>query len=188
MYQTSDLRNGLKIELEGNPYTVTYFQFVKPGKGTAFTRVKLRNLLNGNTLERTWRSGETLEPADIEEHNMQYLYNDGEAWFFMNQETFEQVGIQKESIADVTPWLLEEAMCVVMFYKGRAVSVVPPTFVELQITYTEPGARGNTATGTNKQAVLSTGASVGVPLFIENGEFIRIDTRTGEYVERVGKK
>ena len=188
MYQTSDIRNGLKIEIEGYPYEVVYFQFVKPGKGTAFTRVKMKNLMTGNVLERTYRSGETLEPADVETVTMQYLYNDGENWFFMNQENFETIPVPEVALGDKKLFLLDEAMCQVMLYKGRPVSVELPTFVELEVTYTEPGARGNTASaGQTKSATLSTGAVVSVPLFVENGEFLRIDTRTGEYVERVKK-
>ena len=187
MYQTSDIRNGLKIEMDGYPWTVVYFQFVKPGKGTAFTRIKMKNLITGSVLERTYRTGETLEPADVEEVTMQYLYKDGEDWLFMNQETYEQVPIGKAALGDSAQWLLDEATCRVMMYKGRPVSVEVPTFVELEVTYTEPGARGNTATGTGKSATLSTGAVVQVPLFIEQGEVLRIDTRIGEYVERVKK-
>lgn len=187
MYQTSDIRNGLKVELEGSPWVVTYFQFVKPGKGTAFTRVKFKNLLNGSTLERTFRTGESLEPADVEEVPMQYLYNDGESYNFMNQETFEQIPVSAEAVGENKQWLLDEMECRVMLYKGRPVSIEVPTFIELECTYTEPGARGNTATGTNKSATLSTGAVVQVPLFVEQGEILRIDTRTGEYVERVKK-
>jgi elongation factor P len=186
-YQTSDIRNGLKIEMDGYPWSVVYFQFVKPGKGTAFTRVKLKNLMTGNVIERTFRSGESLEEADIEEHTMQYLYKDDESFYFMNQENFEQTPIPVSVVGEQALWLLDEAMCKVMFYKGRPVSIEGPTFVELEVTYTEPGARGNTATGTGKAATLSTGAVVQVPLFIEQGEWLRIDTRTGEYVERVKK-
>ena len=187
MYQTSDIRNGLKVELEGSPWVVTYFQFVKPGKGTAFTRVKFKNLLNGSTLERTFRSGESLEPADVEEVPMQYLYNDGENYNFMNQENFEQIPVSAQAVGDNKRWLLDEMECRVMLYKGRPVSLEVPTFIELECTYTEPGARGNTATGTGKSATLSTGAVVQVPLFVEQGELLRIDTRNGEYVERVKK-
>jgi elongation factor P len=186
-YQTSDIRNGLKIEVDGAPWVVVYFQFVKPGKGTAFTRLKMKNLLTGNVLERTYRTGEVLEPADVEEHTMQYIFHDGENYNFMNQETFEQIPIPESALGDQKQWLLDEMICRVMFYKGRPVSVEVPTFVELEITYTEPGSRGNTVTGTGKAATLSTGAVVSVPLFIEQGERIRVDTRTGEYVERVKK-
>ncbi len=184
---TADIRNGLKLEMDSAPWIVVYFQFVKPGKGTAFTRVKIKNLLNGNVLERTWRSGESLELADVEEHKMSYLYNDGESWFFMNNETFEQIPLNDAQMGDNKKWLLENMECKVLFYKGNAVSIEVPTFIELDITYTEPGARGNTATGTLKNATLSSGAVVQVPLFIENGECIRIDTRTEAYVERVKK-
>ena len=187
MYQTSDIRNGLKIEMDGYPWTVVYFQFVKPGKGTAFTRVKMKNLITGNVIERTFRTGETLEPADIEEVKMTYLYNDGESWFFMNQESFEQVAVSPEALGENKNWLLDEMECKVLLYKGRPVSLEVPTFIDFQITYTEPGVRGNTAQGTTKSATLSTGAEIQVPLFIERDEWIRIDTRTGEYVERVKK-
>jgi elongation factor P len=187
-YQTSDIRNGLKIELEGYPYEVVYFQFVKPGKGTAFTRVKMKNLLTGNVLERTYRTGETLEPADVETVTMQYLYKDGDTFYFMNQENFEQIPVPESVVGDRKNFLLDEAMCQVMLYKGRPVNIEVPTFVELEVTYTEPGARGNSASGgTTKQATLHTGAVVNVPLFIEQGEWLRVDTRTGEYVERVKK-
>lgn len=185
MYQTSDIRNGLKIEMDGYPWIVTYFQFVKPGKGTAFTRVKMKNLITGSTLERTFRTGETLEPADIEEVTMQYLYNDGESWYFMNKESFEQIPIGEAVLGQTKNWLVDEMECRVLLYKGRPVQVEGPTFVELQITYTEPGVRGNTAQGTTKSATLTTGAEIQVPLFIDQDEFVRIDTRTGEYVERV---
>ena len=183
----SDIRNGLKVEMEGYPWEIVYFQFVKPGKGTAFTRMKFKNLINGRVNEGNYRTGETLEPADIETLEMQYLYNDGENFLFMNQESFEQIPVSQAAMGESKNVLVDEMMCRVIVYKGTPVSVELPTFVELQITYTEPGVRGNTAQGTNKQAILSTGASVGVPLFIDQGEWIRIDTRTGEYVERVKK-
>jgi elongation factor P len=187
MYQTSDIRNGLKVEMDGYPWIIVYFQFVKPGKGTAFTRVKLKNLMTGNVLERTFRTGEQLEPADVEELNMQFLYKDGEGWHFMNQETFEQMPLSEEVLGDNKQWLVDEMHVRLMMYKGRPVSIEVPTFVELQVEYCEPGARGNTATGTTKLAKFSTGAEVQVPLFIDQGEWLRIDTRTGQYIERVKK-
>lgn len=187
MYSTSDIKNGLKIEMDGYPWTVVYFQFVKPGKGTAFTRVKMKNLITGNVIERTFRTGEQLEQADVEEVNMTFLYKDPEGWIFMNQENYEQVTVSEEALGDNKNWLLDEMQCKVLLYKNRPVSVEIPTFVEYQITYTEPGVRGNTAQGTTKSATLSTGAEIQVPLFLERDEWIRVDTRTGEYVERVKK-
>lgn len=187
MYETSDIRNGLKIELDNQPWTVTYFQFVKPGKGTAFTRTKLKGLLSGNTVERTFRTGEKLQPADVEERSMQYLYNDGEDYHFMNTETFEQVAISEKVLGKSTRFLLDEMITSVLFYKGNPVNIDLPNFVELEVTYTEPAVKGNTAQGATKTAELSTGATVNVPLFIETGEVLKIDTRDGSYVERVRK-
>lgn len=185
MYQTFDIRKGLKIEMDGAPWVVTDFQFVKPGKGQAFTRTKLKNLITGNVLDRTFKTGETLEPAQVEEHDMQYLYSDGEAFHVMNTETYDQIAISASVVGDQARWLVEEMIVKVLFYKGLPVSLELPNFVELEITYTEPGIKGNTAQGATKQATLSTGATVNVPLFVEQGEWVRIDTRTGEYVERV---
>jgi elongation factor P len=187
MYQTSDIKKGLKIEIDGYPWVVTEFLFVKPGKGVAFTRTKLKNLITGATLDRTFRTGEKMEPADVEEKDMQYLYTDGEFFHFMDTETFEQVGISPEPIGDAVNFLLEEMVTRVLFFKGQAVGIELPNFVELEITYCEPGVRGNTAQGSTKPATLSTGAEVQVPLFVENGEWIKIDTRDGSYVERVKK-
>jgi elongation factor P len=187
MYDTSDIRNGLKVEIDDQPYTVTYFQFVKPGKGTAFTRTKLKSLLSGNVLDRTFRSGERLAPADIEEHEMQYLYPEGTNRVFMNTESYEQVHIEDTVLGDDARWLVDEMMVHVLFWRGRPINIELPNFVELEITYCEPGIKGNTATGASKTAELSTGATVQVPLFVEQGEFIKIDTRTGDYVERVRK-
>ena len=187
MYETSDIRNGLKVEIDGAPWTITYFQFVKPGKGCAFTRTKMKNLITGSTLERTFKTGEKLEPAQVEEFPMQYLYSDGESWHFMNLETFDQVAIPEAGVGDAKNYLVEEMEVNVLFYKGNPVSIDLPNFVELQITYCEPGVKGNTAQGGTKPAELSTGLTVNVPLFIENGEWLKIDTRTGAYVERVKK-
>ena len=185
MYQTSDIKNGLKVEIDGQPYIVTYFQFVKPGKGQAFTRTKLKNMLNGNVLDRTFKSGETLEPADITEGAHQYMYNDGESFHFMNLETFDQIEMPPEAVGDAKNFLVEEMQVDVMFYKARPVSVALPNFVELAIEYCEPGVKGNTAQGATKPATLTTGYSVNVPLFIEQGEVLKVDTRTGEYSSRV---
>jgi elongation factor P len=185
MYKTADIRNGLKIELDAAPFVVVYFQFVKPGKGTAFTRTKLKNILTGAVIERTFRTGESLEPADIVEADMQYMYNDGEDYHFMNTETFEQIGIAASVLGEDADFLLEQAIVRVLFYKGRAVNIELPNFVELEVTYTEPAVRGNTSQGATKVAEFSTGAKVNVPLFIETGEVLRIDTRDRCYVERV---
>lgn len=187
MYSTSDIRNGLKIELDGQPFTVVYFMFVKPGKGTAFTRTKLKNLLNGNVIERTFRTGEKLEEADVATNEMQYLYNDGEAFHFMNTETYEQVAIQNAVIGDASDFLLEEMKVEVLFYKGNPVNIELPPFVELEVVYTEPAVKGNTSQGATKEAELQTGAKVQVPLFIERGDYLKIDTRERAYVERAKK-
>ena len=186
MYSVSDIKKGLKVEIDGKPYNVVYFQFVKPGKGQAFTRTKLKNLLNGSVLERTFKIVEKLKPADVSSATMQYLYNDGEAFHFMNTETFDQIAIETDTIGDDAKWLVEEMEVEVLFWGGNPVNIDLPNFVELQITYCEPGARGNTAQGATKSATLSTGATIkGVPLFVNVGDVLKIDTRTGEYVSRV---
>ena len=186
-YETSDFRNGLKVEIDGNPYEMVYFQFVKPGKGTAFTRTKLKNMLTGSVIERTYRTGETLLAADIEEIPAQYLYTDGEFYHFMQPENFEQFAVEADKVSEIVGFLTENLDVSVVFFKGKPVTVNLPYFIESEITYCEPGARGNTATGVTKPATLATGAIVQVPLFIEQGEIIRVDTRTGAYVSRVGK-
>ncbi len=185
VYETSDFRNGLKVEIDGSPYIVTYFQFVKPGKGTAFTRTKLKNLMTGAMLERTYRTGEKLQAADIEEHTMQFLYADTEFHHFMNTETYEQVAVSNGGIEEESKYLTENLEVTLLFFKGRAISVGLPNFVEDEIAYCEPGVRGNTATGATKPATLACGATVQVPLFVENGERIRVDTRENKYVARV---
>ncbi|MFT4978163.1 MAG: elongation factor P [Myxococcota bacterium] len=184
-YQTSDFRNGLKIELDNNPYVMTYFQFVKPGKGTAFTRTKLKHMISGSVIERTFRSGETVEAADVEEREMEYLYNDGEFFHFMNTETFAQVRIPETTLGDDALFLTENIQIQVLFYKGVAANIELPNFIESEITYCEPGVKGNTATGATKPATITPGAIVQVPLFVEQNERIRIDTRTKAYVSRV---
>jgi len=184
MYSTSDIRNGLKVEIDGQPYMVTYFQFVKPGKGCAFTRTKLKNMLSGNMLDRTYKTGESLEPADITDATFQYLYEDGEYFHFMNTETFDQLPMEPKAVGDAKNFLVEQMEVNVMFFRGNPVSIDLPNFVELQINYTEPGVKGNTAQGATKPATLTTGHTVNVPLFVENEEWLKIDTRTGEYVER----
>ena len=187
MYDTSDFRNGLKVEIDGTPYLMVYFQFVKPGKGTAFTRTKLKNMLTGAVIERTFRTGEKVKAADVDERTMQFMYEDGEFHHFMNTETYEQVQIPSDSIADEAKYLTDDLEVTVLFYKDRPVSISLPNFIESEIVYCEPGVRGNTAQGATKPAELACGATVQVPLFVEQGEVIRVDTRTGQYVSRVQK-
>lgn len=187
MASTSDLRKNLKILVDNEPYVIVEAQFVKPGKGTAFTKCKIKNLITGAVLERTWRSGESVDLADTENRRMEYLYAEGEHFVFMDQETYDQVHIEKEILGDDAQWLIDNLPVEVLFFNGRPVGVELPTFVELQITHCEPGVRGDTATGASKPATLSTGAVVQVPLFVNEGEWLKIDTRTGEYVERVKK-
>ena len=186
MYQTSDIRKGLKVELDGNPFVVVEFQFVKPGKGCAFTRTKLKNLITGAVLDRTYKTGEALIPADIAEVEMQYMYK-ADDYFFMSLEDFDQIPVSAEVLGEATNWLVEEMVVKILMFRSRPVSVELPNFVELEIEYCEPGVRGNTAQGATKPATLTTGAIVKVPLFVERGEWLKIDTRTGEYIERVKK-
>ena len=186
-YQTSQFRNGLKVEIDGTPYNMVYFQFVKPGKGTAFTRTKLKNMLTGAVIERTFRTGETVTAADVETVDMEFLYSEGEDFHFMNMESYEQISIPKETIVDESKFLVENISCEVLYYKGRPVNIDLPNFVEAEITICDPGVKGNTANGGSKPATISSGAVVQVPLFVEQGEWIKVDTRTKEYVGRVKK-
>ena len=186
-YETADFRNGLKVEIDGNPYIITYFQFVKPGKGTAFTRTKLKNMLSGNVIERTYRTGETLKAADVEEQALQYMYVDDQFFHFMNPESYEQVAVEKAAVGDSADFLTENLECTVLFYKGKPVNLDLPYFIESKITYCEPGVKGNTATGATKPATLECGAVINVPLFIEQDEVIQVDTRTRDYVKRISK-
>ena len=185
MYDTADIRKGLKIEIDGSPYTVVDFQFVKPGKGNSFTRTKLQNLVSGAVLDRTWRSGEKLQEAHLEERRMQFLYQDEGGFHFMDQDNYEQMALTPEEVGEDARFLLENLVAAVLLFKGRAVSLSLPIFVELEVVDTEPGLRGDTASGGRKPATMNTGAVISVPLFIERGERLKIDTRTGEYVERV---
>ena len=184
-YSTSEFRGGLKIILDGDPYSIVENEFVKPGKGQAFNRVRVRNLKTGRVIERTFRSGESVEAADIFELDVQYLYNDGEFWHFMNPETFEQHACSRESVEEEAKWMKEEDMCQMMLYNGEPLTVRPPNFTELRIVETDPGVRGDTSGGGGKPATLETGAVVRVPLFVNKDELIKVDTRTGEYVSRV---
>jgi elongation factor P len=183
-YSTNEFKSGLKILLENTPYAIVENEMVKPGKGQAFNRVKVRNLKNGKVTERTFKSGDTVEAADVVETEMQYLYTDGEFWTFMNPETFEQYTAGKEALGDNAVWLKDGMSCTVMLWNGEPLTVTPPAHVELQVVETDPGVRGDTATGGAKPAKLETGAVVRVPLFINEGEYIRVDTRTGEYIAR----
>ena len=184
-YSSNELRSGLKVMLDNDPCAIIDCDFVKPGKGQAFTRVKLRNLLSGRVVERTFKSNESLTGADVMDTDMQYLYSDGEFWYFMHPETYEQLAADAAAVGDSIKWLKDQDMCVVTLWNGRPIAVMPPNFVELRITETDPGVRGDTASGGGKPATLETGAVVRVPLFVEPGEMIKIDTRTGEYVGRV---
>jgi elongation factor P len=188
MYDTSDIRKGLKVLLDGNPYNVVEFQFIKPGKGAAFTRTKFKNLLTGAVIERNIRSGEKLEPANVEEKNMQYLYKEGEDLVFMDEKSFEQVSVRADMIGDAVGLMKDNLGCTVLFFNERPVDVSLPTFVLLEVTASEPGVRGDTSGNVTKQATVETGATVAVPLFINIGDLLKIDTRTLEYVERVNKK
>jgi elongation factor P len=186
-YSTNEFRSGLKVMLDGEPCSILDNEFVKPGKGQAFNRVKLRNLKTGRVWERTFKSGESLEGADVMDKDMEYLYNDGEFWYFMEPDTFEQHQADEKALGDAKQWLKEQDVCEVTLYNGSPLSVSPPNFVELEIVETDPGLKGDTASGGNKPATLSTGAVVKVPLFLSQGEVVRVDTRTGEYQGRAGK-
>ncbi|MEM7201799.1 MAG: elongation factor P [Planctomycetota bacterium] len=186
-YSTSDFKKGLKVQIEGEPYNMIEMEFMKPGKGQAVYRAKLKNLLNGRILDRSYRSGESLESADVEERTVQYLYQDGTYYHFMDPDSFEQHEIPKEGVGDAGKWLVEEMRCDVVFWNGRGITVTPPAHVELTVTYTEPGAKGNSTGNVQKPATMSNGVEINVPVFINVDDLLRIDTRTGEYIERVTK-
>lgn len=186
-YSTNEFRSGLKVMLDGDPCSILENEFVKPGKGQAFNRVRLRNLKTGRVWERTFKSGESIEAADVMDHSMEYLYTDGEFWYFMEPNTYEQYPADAKAVEDARLWLKEQDACEVTLYNGTPLSVAPPNFVELQVVETDPGLKGDTASGGSKPATLSTGAVVKVPLFLNQGEIIRVDTRSGEYVGRGGK-
>jgi elongation factor P len=183
-FSTNEFRSGLKVMLDGDPCSIIENEFVKPGKGQAFNRVKLRNLKSGRVWERTFKSGESLEGADVMDRTMEYLYSDGEFWHFMEPDTYEQYQADKDAVGDSAQWLKEGARCEVTLYNDSPLAVVAANFVELEIVETDPGVKGDTASGGSKPATLSTGAVVKVPLFLSQGEIIRIDTRTGDYVGR----
>ena len=183
---TSQFRNGLKVEIDGEPFVMTYFQHVKPGKGGAFVRTKIKNLRTGRVLEKTFRSGEKLDEADVEDKKMQYLYQDGDSLIFMDQETYDQIPFTLEQIGDARKYLKENLDVDVVFWRNNPINIELPAFIEATITECDPGLKGDTASGATKPATLETGAVVQVPLFLKEGETIRVDTRSGEYVERVG--
>lgn len=185
MYYCSDLRKGIKIEIDDVPHAITKFQFVKPGKGQALYKCRLKNMLSGAQFDRTFRSGDKFNEANLEEAEMEYLYSDGEQYCFMHTSTYEQHFLLKEQVAEVIDLLKENTVCSVLFYKENAIGVSLPMFIELQIIKADPWVKGDTATGSTKPATLETGFIVQVPPFIEKDEFVRIDTRTSEYVERV---
>ena len=184
-YSTNEFRSGLKILLEGDPCIIVENEFVKPGKGQAFNRVRIRNLKTGRVVDKTFKSGESFEAADVIDTDMQYLYADGDFWHFMVPDTYEQYAADENAVSEARQWLKEQDVCQVTLWNNSPLIVTPPNFVELSIVETDPGVRGDTAQGGVKPAHLETGAVVRVPLFIEQGEVIRVDTRSGEYVGRV---
>ncbi len=185
MISAGDFRNGVTIEYEGNVYQIIEFQHVKPGKGAAFVRTKLKNIKNGGVVERTFRPTEKCPTAHIDRRDMQYLYNDGDLYTFMDMESYDQLSLNKDTIGDALKFVKENETCRICSHNGSVFAVEPPLFVELAITSTEPGFKGDTATGANKPAIVETGAQVYVPLFVNEGDVIKIDTRTGEYLSRV---
>ena len=184
-YSTNEFKRGLKLMLDGDPCAIIENEFVKPGKGQAFNRVKIRNLKTGRVIERTFKSGDSVEAADVIDTEMQYLYNDGQAWYFMHPETFEQIAADEAVVADAKQWFKEQDLCTVTLWNGVPIAVQPPNHVVMRVAHTEPGIRGDTATGASKPATLEGGAVVQVPLFIEIGELLKVDTRTGDYISRV---
>ena len=182
--EVSDFRKGLKIIHNTQPFTMIEFQHVKPGKGNAFTRTKIKNLITGSVLEVTYKSGEKVEAADIEEKKMQFLYAEGEMFHFMDQKTYDQVEIPTDKVGDAANWLLPDTLCDIIFWNGRAISIGIPSHMEFTITHCEPGVRGDTATNVTKPATVETGATVNVPLFINTGDRIKVDTESGRYLER----
>lgn len=184
-YNTNEFRSGLRIILDNDPCVIMENEFVKPGKGQAFNRVRIRNLKTGKVVDKTFKSGESVEAADVVETDMQYLYADGEFWHFMVEDTFEQFAADEKAVGDAKNWLKEQDVCQITLWNNTPLLVMPPNFAELEIVETDPGVRGDTASGGVKPATLSTGAVVRVPLFLEQGEIIKVDTRSGEYVSRV---
>ncbi|MFC6276594.1 elongation factor P [Psittacicella hinzii] len=185
VFSTSDFKPGLKVIYEGEPCAIVENEFVKPGKGQAFNRTRLKKLISGKVLQVVFKSGETVEAADVFDVNLTYLYNDGEVYYFMNEETFEQIGASQEVVGDAIKWLKDQAVCIITLWNGSPIAVQPPNFVELKVVDTDPGLKGDTAGTGGKPATLETGAVVRVPLFIQIDEVIRVDTRSAEYIGRV---
>jgi len=183
-YNMNQVRVGLKIMVDGDPCIIVDADFVKPGKGQTFTRLKYRNFKTDRVNEMTMKSSDSVESADVVDKEMQYLYNDGSHWYFMDQDSYEQIAADDHAVADARQWIKEEDICLVTLFEGRPLAVVPPNFVELEITETDPGMRGDTSSGGTKPATLETGAVVKVPLFVQQGEKVKVDTRTGAYVSR----
>ncbi len=184
MLNHNQLRQGTRVEIDGLPWIIVSADFVKPGKGQAFTKIKIKNLMDGRVIERTFKSSETVEKADVLDKDMQFLYSDGEHWHFMDPASYEQVALGRKQVGEVVHWLKEQETYQVTLWKSQAISVTPPPFVILTITQCDPGVRGDTVSGATKPATLETGAIIKVPLFINEGEHVRVDTRTGQYVER----
>ncbi|MDD6616766.1 MAG: elongation factor P [Lachnospiraceae bacterium] len=185
MISAGDFRNGITLDMDGNIFQIIEFQHVKPGKGAAFVRTKLKNIISGGVVEKTFRPTEKFPQARIDRVEMQYLYSDGDLYYFMNTETYDQIALNDEAIGDALKFVKENEMVKVCSYNGNVFAVEPPLFVELEVTETEPGFKGDTATGATKPATVETGAVVYVPLFVEQGDVLKIDTRTGEYLSRV---
>ncbi len=186
-YTTNDFKSGLKIMLDGEPCSIIENDVYKPGKGQAINRVKIRKLLSGKTFEKNFKSGESVDGADVMDHELAFLYSDGEFWHFMNNTTFEQIAADEKAVSESKKWLVEQDVCTLTLWDGRPIVVTPPNFVELEVVETDPGLKGDTQGTGGKPATLATGAVVRVPLFITLGEVVKVDTRTGEYVERVRK-
>lgn len=185
MYECGDLKKGLKIEIDGDPYVIVQFQFVKPGKGQALYKCKLKNMVSGSQFDRTFRSGEKFNEANLEEHEMEYLYNDGETYCFMNTSTYTQEFLTEDQVGEAKGLLKENTVCQVLFFRGGPIGLSLPNFIDLKVVKADPWVKGDTASGSTKPAELETGYTLQVPPFVEEGEKVRIDTRTGEYVERV---
>ncbi|MFT5283839.1 MAG: elongation factor P [Kangiellaceae bacterium] len=186
-FSTNEFKAGLKIMMDGEPCNILENEYVKPGKGQAFNRTKIRKLVSGKTLEKTWRSGETVEAADVMDTELAYLYTDGEFWHFMNNETFEQIAADEKAVGENVKWLVENDVCTLTLFNGSPIVVTPPNFVEIEIVETDPGLKGDTAGTGGKPATLATGAVVRVPLFVQTGEVVKVDTRSGEYASRAQK-
>jgi elongation factor P len=187
MYDTNEFRKGLKIEFNGDPFIIVDFQHIKPGKGNAFVRTKIKNLINGNTIEHNFRAGDKVDEPDLEQKQVEFLYRQQDEYHFMDTNNYEQLSIAREKLGDAADYLMEHSKVAVLYYKGEPIGAEIDNFVELKVTYTEPGVRGDTVSGAAKNATLETGKIIRVPLFINVGDLLKIDTRTGEYVERITK-